>query len=425
MPPSVFPTGVTIYLPDKAHSSYVIFDTQDGFTRLIDMNGNQVKFWSGRGMPGEMIDPALTKGDRGHVFVGERVSESQVSDVLRELDWNGNIIWEWGKKAPGGKARQHHDQARLPNGNTLVLAHLIHGVPEISDKQVQDSVVYEVTPAGDIAWQWIVSEHLEELGFPAHWLRQLKEEVKGFGLAAVLIQNNMAPLGANKWFQQGDERFHPNNFMISARTANYIAIVDKRTGNIVWRLGPDYPGAHERSKKQFTGKIPRPVDATSGQHDAHMIGEGFPGAGNILVFDNQGPAGYPPNHLDIFEGSRVIEIDPTTKQIVWQYDGSCSGRTYWEFFSRHVSSARRLPNGNTLICEGEFGRIFQVTPKGEIVWEYVSPFYDKRPAAECSPGRAGSNQSYRAQPVPYDWVPEGTPHSENPVIPPSREAFHV
>jgi len=78
-----------------------------------------------------------------------------------------------------------------------------------------------------------------------------------------------------------------------------------------------------------------------------------------------------------------------------------------------------------MICEGEFGRFFQVTPKGEIVWEYVSPFYDKRPAAECSPGCAGSNQSYRAQPVPNDWVPVGSPRSENPVIPPSREAFHL
>ncbi len=54
MPPSVFPTGVTIYLPDRAHNCYVIFDTKDGFTRLIDMNGNQVKVWAGRGMPGEM-----------------------------------------------------------------------------------------------------------------------------------------------------------------------------------------------------------------------------------------------------------------------------------------------------------------------------------------------------------------------------------
>ena len=425
MPPSVFPTGVTIYLPDKAHNNYVIFDTKDGFTRLIDMNGNQVKFWSDRGMPGEMIDPALTKGDRGHVFVGERVPDIQVSDVIRELDWNGNIIWEWGKKAPGGKAKHHHDQARLANGNTLVLADIKRIVPQISDQEVPDSVIYEVTLEGEITWQWVVSEHLEEFDFSTHKLNQLKEDVKGFGLASILGLNDMAPLGPNKWFEQGEGRFHPDNMMISCRTGSYVAIVDKKTGKICWRLGPDHPGAHDLSKKEFAGGYPRPVGSTSGQHDAHMIGEGLPGSGNVLIFDNQGPAGYPPNYLEMFEGSRVIEIDPTTKQIVWQYDASCSGRTYWEFSSRHVSSARRLPNGNTLICEGEFGRFFQVTPKGEIVWEYVSPFYDKRPAAECSPGRAGSNQTYRAQPVPYDWVPEGTPRSENPVIPQRREAFHV
>ncbi len=61
------------------------FYTKDGFTRLIDMNGNQVKVWAGRGMPGEMIDPALTTGERGHVFVGERAPDIQVSDVIREL----------------------------------------------------------------------------------------------------------------------------------------------------------------------------------------------------------------------------------------------------------------------------------------------------------------------------------------------------
>ncbi len=313
MPPSVFPTGVTIYLPDKAHNCYVIFDTKDGFTRLIDMNGNQVKVWSDRGMPGEMIDPALSKGERGHVFVGERVPEVQVSDVIRELDWDGNVIWEWGTKAPGGKARQHHDQARLPNGNTLVLADLSHDVPEVSNKVVQDSVVYEVTPNGDIVWQWIVSEHLEELGFSTLKLNHLKENVKGFGLESILGLNDMAPLGPNKWFGQGDGRFHPDNFMISCRTGNYVAIVERKTGNICWRLGPDHPGAHDLSKKEFAGRFPRPVGSTSGQHDAHMIGEGLSGSGNVLIFDNQGPAGFPPFYLGIFEGSRVIEIDPTTK----------------------------------------------------------------------------------------------------------------
>ncbi|MFN2920502.1 ArsR family transcriptional regulator, partial [Escherichia coli] len=66
-------------------------------------------------------------------------------------------------------------------------------------------------------------------------------------------------------------------------------------------------------------KLPRPVDQISGQHDAHLIPEGLPGAGNLLVFDNQGDAGYPSVQRGLVSGSRVLEIDPLKKQIVWQY----------------------------------------------------------------------------------------------------------
>jgi hypothetical protein len=38
-----------------------------------------------------------------------------------------------------------------------------------------------------------------------------------------------------------------------------------------------------------------------------------------------------------------------------------------------------LPNGNTLICEGYDGRLFEVTTKGQVVWEYVSPFFRNEP----------------------------------------------
>ena len=52
--------------------------------------------------------------------------------------------------------------------------------------------------------------------------------------------------------------------------------------------------------------------------------------------------------------------------------------------------AQRLLRGNTLICEGQWRRLFEVTPEGEIVWEYVSPF--------MGPDRAGdpSNEVFRA-----------------------------
>ena len=88
-------------------------------------------------------------------------------------------------------------------------------------------------------------------------------------------------LGVNRWFTAGDKRFDPDNVVIDSRNANFTAIIDKKTGKVVWALGPHYP-ANElvtRGKKQ----VPRPVDQISGQHDAHLIPEGLPGAGNLLV----------------------------------------------------------------------------------------------------------------------------------------------
>jgi hypothetical protein len=69
--------------------------------------------------------------------------------------------------------------------------------------------------------------------------------------------------------------------------------------------------------------------------------------------------------------SRVIEVDPATGNIGWSYET----RPPWAFFSSFISDAQRLPNGNTLICEGQTGRLFEVTYDGEIVWEYVNPFF--------------------------------------------------
>ena len=86
--------------------------------------------------------------------------------------------------------------------------------------------------------------------------------------------------------------------------------------------------------------------------------------GHVLIFDNgchrrRGP-GF----------SQVIEVDPQTDEIVWTYRDP----TILGFYSFMVSGADRLPNGNTLITEGATGRLFEVTPEGETVWEYVSPF---------------------------------------------------
>lgn len=226
---------------------------------------------------------------------------------------------------------------------------------------------------------------------------------------------------ACRWFDAGDKRFAPDNIIIDSRNANFIAIIDQASGKVVWRLGPNFAG---HGGDALEGKHPTTgeVDQISGQHDAQLIPEGLPGAGNLLVFDNQGEAGYPPAVLKVTGGSRVLEIDPTTQKIVWSYSASLSGSPDWTFYSSFISDARRLPNGNTFIDEGMNGRLFQVTPRGEIVWEYVSPFVAAGPIGG---GDVTSNWVYRAQPVPYGWVPDATPRAERPVTPPALASFRV
>jgi hypothetical protein len=104
--------------------------------------------------------------------------------------------------------------------------------------------------------------------------------------------------------------------------------------------------------------------------------------GNVLVFANGCHAHWHGPH----EGSRVWEIDPKTNDIVWEY----AGDPPYTFDSTFISGMQRLSSGNTLICEGRWGRFFEVTPDKEIVWEYVSPYFQK------GPPYAGGNYVFRA-----------------------------
>ena len=195
----------------------------------------------------------------------------------------------------------------------------------------------------------------------------------------------MAFLGENRWYKKGDDRFSPANIIIGSRHANFIAIIKRSTGKIVWRVGPDFS---KGTPEQKIGQI-------IGQHHAHMIPRGLPGEGNILVFDNGGRSGYGGDNLfpryPSRGYSRVVEFDPVTLNKVWQY-GTEKGED--SFYSHYISSAQRLPNGNTLINAGASGWIFEVTPDREIVWEYTSPSEGKR-----------GNSVYRACRVPPEWAP--------------------
>jgi hypothetical protein len=86
--------------------------------------------------------------------------------------------------------------------------------------------------------------------------------------------------------------------------------------------------------------------------------------------------------------SRPIEVNPATNQIVWKYQEAFPQN----FYSDRTSNAQRLPNGNTLINEGMFGRFFEVTSVGKVVWEYVNPYFGPASAAPAIQG----NNVFRA-----------------------------
>lgn len=146
-----------------------------------------------------------------------------------------------------------------------------------------------------------------------------------------------------------------------------------------------------------------------------MIPQGLPGAGNILIYDNGGFGGYgAPNEMSPTgtncvkrDYSRVVEIDPVKMEIVWQCRPIDLGYeqpfTADYFYSCYISSAQRLPNGNTLITEGSGGHLIEITDDFEIVWEYISPYWGTI---------RNSNMVYRAYRYPYEYVPQVEPPME-------------
>jgi hypothetical protein len=160
---------------------------------------------------------------------------------------------------------------------------------------------------------------------------------------------------------------------------------------VVWRVGPDFAGRPEERLGQFVG-----------QHNPHLVPKGLPGAGNVLVFDNGGVAGYGeiPNTGSVYrytrDYSRVVEFNPVTLEIVWEYGGEFAPE---RFYSHLIGGAQRLPNGNTLITIGLHGRVIEVTPERQVVWEYQH---------EPLTTESSAGWLYRAYRIPPEWLPSGT-----------------
>ena len=428
---SVYPTGTTIYDPDRAWSGYTVLSPLAAQAVIaIDMNGNVVKRWEGYN--NSAGGPARVLPGGGVIAATGAHPPHQESLELVQRDFDGNVVWRFSRNeqittregATIWSARQHHDWQResfpsgyyspestpaVEGGNTLILTHTTRTQSNVADVPLEDDRLIEVSWNGDIVWEWAASDHIDELGFAAD-ARQVIKAAQAFNKARGSFDwlhiNSATYVGPNRWFDQGDTRFTPNHVIISSREASLLAIVG-RDGRIVWRLGPDFSQSREL----------RAIRQIIGQHHAHLIPKGLPGAGNLLVFDNGGSSGYgfaspiAPNGVGAFARatSRVLEINPVTLELVWSY-------TNPRFFSTNISSAQRLPDGNTLITAGAGGRMFEVTREGAIVWEYMYPQFS---------GANASNAVYRAYRVPYGWIPQLMTPREQRVTPPSPGEFRV
>jgi hypothetical protein len=430
--PTVYPTGTTIYDPAHSWNGFTVLSPLGTQAVLvIDMNGNIVKRWDGynnsaggpaRVLPGGMVIAA----------VGARPPHQESLEIAQR-DFAGKVIWQFGHNLQVPMAdgttiwalRQHHDWQRedfpagyyspgvtpaATGGKMLILTHISRLIPDVADVTLEDDRLIEVAPDGKIIWEWTAADHIGELGFSASARDAIRASPgpnaarNGFDWLHV---NSATYLGPNHWFDEGDRRFAPDNVLISSRQASLLAIV-ARNGSIVWRLGPDFSQSKEQ---QAIGQI-------IGQHHAHFIPKGLPGAGNLLVFDNGGASGYGFTNPIALKGmdalvrpnSRILEINPVTLELVWSY------QALGKFYASNISSTQRLENGDTLITEGPDGRIFEVTRDGKIVWEYINPVFS---------GPQSSNALYRAYRLPYSWIPQLPRPDEKAVVPPKAEDFRV
>jgi len=246
--------------------------------------------------------------------------------MLREVTWDGETVWEHRDLG------MHHDFCRLPNGNTVfpvwvempdeVASQVRGGVRRPREKlpRLLGDDIVEVDPAGNEVWRVETWKLFDPRKDPMCDLERRWE----------WTHINSVDVNAD-----GDVLF-------SCRTNSRVAIVN-RAGEMTWKYGfPD----------------------TAHQHHATWVGDG-----HVQIFDNG-------MHRQIqFSVSKVIEVDPQSNEVVWEYGGSPPA----QFFSGHISGATRLANSNVLICEGTSGRLLEVTQRGEPVWEWWNPVYSARP----------------------------------------------
>ena len=377
----------------KTIDGQILFAPMDSRTTyLIDSTGAVNHTWSSSYLPGEAVWWLADGTILRTIKIGGSGSGGSGGGV-QKIQWDGTLTWEYRYNTNGHLS--HHDVKSLPNGNVLLIAWETKTRTEAiaagrnpsyapSQGLMPDHII-EVQPtgptSGTIVWEWHVWDHL---------IQDYDSSKANYGVVGDhpdLVDINFVPNSGTDWMHSNsidyNEQF--DQLLLSVHNFNEVWVIDHSTttaeaaghtggnsgkgGDLLYRWGNPqaYRAGTSSNEKLYS------------QHDASWIKPGLPGAGHILVFNNG--ANRPSSHY-----STVDEIIPPVNEIGEYYlePGSAYGpdAQTWiytaspptSFYSSHLSGAQRLSDGDTLICNGETGKIFEVTPEGATVWLYTNPY---------------------------------------------------
>ena len=401
---------------------------------LLNQCGEIVNVWedSSNIGPGN-ISYFLQNGNLLMTKVDENVSEDPIwagggGEFIEIRSWENELLWSYSLN--DSTARLHHDIEPMPNGNILVVAWEYIPLDEVIESGRNTSnlqkdclwpdMVLEIQPNIDdtssnsyeIVWEWHSWDHL---------IQDFDSSKSNFGSIQdhpELIDVNYTNDGSADWLHMNSVYYNEDldHILLSVPTFNEIWIIDHSTtteeaathvggnanngGDLLYRWGnPEaYDNGDSSNQKLFF------------QHDAHWIESELsgndPDLGKILLFNNR------VNDSTSTVNILVPEWDAENKEYLMfngvylpvNFDWSYSPANTQEMYSWVVSSAQRLPNGNTLICSGAHGRSFEVTPSEEVVWEYKTPLILGTPVLQGTeiPG-ATSNLTFRIKRYPSNY----------------------
>ncbi|MBW1915516.1 MAG: aryl-sulfate sulfotransferase [Deltaproteobacteria bacterium] len=410
------PTELTYYDKDKAYNGYTLWSAgRSGW--LIDMEGNLIHKWE---------NPSnLDLYEDGHRVVGTGGRRAKVGG-FKELDWDGNVYSEWTNVnrpeliCRGGRIRIFNRKLKAYTIFQLVqetipyedaIAHGADPDCNISkNSPPSPDAIIEVDRQGNIVWEWHFWDHIIQNYDPTKLSYGDPSEKKNWGKLDINVDTNTRNGLQRDWNHINSIDYNENLDLIAINSREHgefyvidhgnTFIPDNPEGSIKLAAGPkgDFIYRWGNPANYGLGDPPKfnnnGHEQLFGPHNIQWIKPGLPGAGHFLIFEN---GCYRPSFV---AHSSVFEINPykgpiekevylfqheagytytgrsygnLSNQVVWKYSTVEANEFNKGMYSAHISGAKRLPNGNTLMCAGEEGHFVEVTGDGEVVWEYVNP----------------------------------------------------